>query len=454
MQELAKSENECEGLIMTINRDLYLNDLISRMYNGLVKVITGIRRCGKSYLVFKLFYDYLIKKGIPKERIITFAFDTDEDIDKLEKYHNDEPTKIYDKSNRIFLVNSKKFRAYINDLIIDDGPYYLLLDEIQLLDNFVGTLNSYLRKPNLDIYVTGSNSHLLSSDIITTFRGRGDQIKVYPLSFKEFYSAQKEIEFEKAYEDYTYYGGMPLILSMSSEKQKASYLSNLFTEIYIKDIVERNGIEDQDSFERLIDILASSIGSFTSPTNIENTFKSKSKIIYTRPTIKKHIGYLKDSFLIDEANRYDIKGRRYIKAKSKYYFSDIGLRNSRLNFREQDPAHIMENIIYNELKYRGYNIDVGSVEISEKNINQNYVRKQLEVDFVCYQESKKYYVQSVYSIEDIHKMEQEEKPLTNIRDYFKKIIVVRNNFKHYRKDNGILIIGLKEFLLDQNSLDL
>ena len=293
----------------------------------------------------------------------------------------------------------------------------------------------------------------MSSDIITTFRGRGDQIKLYPLSFEEFYNIPGNNNFDNAFEEYSYFGGMPLVVLMKLEKNKSEYLKNLFEEIYIKDIIERRGINNKDSFGRLINILASSIGSFTSPYNIENTFKSKLNKVYGHETIKNHIDYLKDSFLISEVNRYDVKGRKYIEAKQKYYFTDVGLRNARLNFREQEPPHIMENIIYNELIIRGYNVDVGVVEISEQNNNGNYVRKQLEVDFVCNFESKKYYIQSSYSLDSLDKIKQEEKSLLNIKDSFKKIIIVRDNFKYYRLDSGILIISLKDFLLNKNSLD-
>lgn len=438
---------------MEIERPSYLEQLISRMDNGLVKVITGLRRCGKSYLVFDIFYRYLLEQGVPRERIITFAFDTDEDIDRLEGFLPDEPTRIYDRSRRIYLVNSRKFRAYIDTLIDEENRYYLLLDEIQLLDNFPGTLNGYMRRKNLDIYVTGSNSRMLSSDIVTTFRGRGDQIQVYPLSIGEFMSA-KDLDFDRAYDEYSYYGGMPIVVSMSDERQKVSYLSNLFSEIYIKDIVERNGIVDQDSFERLIDILASSIGSYTSPTNIENTFRSRSGIPYGHVAIKRHIDCLKDSFLVSEAKRFDVRGRRYIDARSKYYFTDIGLRNVRLNFRELEPQPIMENIIYNELIYRGYAVDVASVPVSEKNAGGNYVKKQLEVDFIASRGGDRYYIQGAYSLPDRDKLLQETRPLTSIGDSFRKILVVKESFHRYRLDNGILVMSLRDFLMNPDSLNM
>ncbi len=323
-----------------------------------------------------------------------------------------------------------------------------------MLSNFTSTLNGFLSKGNYDVYVTGSNSKMLSSDIITSFRGRGDQIRIYPLSFEEYFSAFKEKDFDLAYEKYSYYGGMPLLLSMDNDKQKTAYLNNLFKEIYIKDIVERNGITNQDSFERLINVLASSIGSYTSPTNIENTFKSRNGVAYSHEAIKRHIEYLQDSFLISEVKRFDIKGRQHINAKAKYYFTDIGLRNARLNFVELEPPRIMENIIYNELLYRGYNVVIGTIPINEKNKNGNYVRKQLEVDFVATTSNKKYYIQCAYSIDIKEKLSQEEKSLTLIFDSFKKVIVVKDRFHYYYLDSGVLVISLKDFLTNRDSLDL
>jgi len=437
----AKKANE-----MNANRDRYLNELIVRKNNGFIKVITGIRRCGKSYLLNKIFYDYLIKSGIDKKHIIRFSFDTDEDIDKLDKYYPDEPTKIHEKWKNGFTVNSKKFRKYISDLTNDNDQFYLLLDEIQMLEDFVGTLNGFLRHPNFDTYVTGSNSRMLSSDIMTEFRGRGDRISMFPLSFKEFYQASN-MNFQDAYKYFSYYGGMPFLLSMSTEQQKSSYLKELFKEVYIKDIVERHGINDVGNFEKLIDVLASSIGSYNNYTKLENTFKSELNVIYSGDTIRNHIDYLEDAFLISHANRYDVKGKKYIKSNSKYYFTDIGLRNARLNFRQQEPTHIMENIIYNELLYRGYNVDVGIVEVIEKSQNNNSVRKQLEVDFIVQTENDKFYIQSAFSMPDSLKTHQEEKSLINIHDSFKKIIVVGDDIKSWKTDNGTVVISLKDFLL-------
>lgn len=432
---------------MEFKRDKYLNEIISKKNNNMIKVITGIRRCGKSYLLFNMYYKYLISIGINDKNIIRFAFDVDEDIDKLDKYYPNEETKIYDKKTRSFKVNSKKFRAYISDSTNDSDEFYLLLDEIQNLDNFVGTLNGFIKKNNFDTYVTGSNSRLLSTDIITEFRGRGDQIKIYPLSFREFYNSMN-LSFSDAYKTYAYFGGMPLVYKFKTDEQKAKYLKNLFEEVYTKDIVERNGIEDLDSFDRLIDLISSVIGSYTNPTNLENTFKSELKISYNHITIANHLKCLIDSFLIYEVLRYDIKGKKYLGAQYKYYFSDIGLRNARLNFRQQEQTHIMENIIYNELLYRGYNVDVGIVKINEKNKNGNNVKKQLEVDFIVNNSDERYYIQSAYAMSTNIKEQQERKSLININDSFKKIIIVNDNIKSYMTDEGIRIISLEDFLLD------
>ena len=317
-----------------IKRERYLNEIIDRKNNGLVKIITGIRRCGKSYILNKLFYNYLIENNVKKENIIRFAFDFDEDLDKLDKYFPNESTKIYESRKKSYVVNSKKFRAYINDVTNENDYFYLLLDEVQLLENFVGTLNGLLRHENYDVYVTGSNSKMLSTDIVTEFRGRGDQIKIFPLSFKEFYD-YVGLSFEESYKQYSTFGGMPLVLSYQKPEQKINYLKNLFDEIYFKDIYERNNIANKDSFETLINILASSIGSYTNASKLENSFKSELKIVYDHNTISKHIGYMKDSFLLNEAIRYDVKGKKYLKSIYKYYFTDLGLRNARLNFRQQ-----------------------------------------------------------------------------------------------------------------------
>lgn len=431
---------------MIINRDKYLNQIIQKKNNGLIKIITGLRRCGKSYLLNKLYRDYLISNNIDQNKIISFSFDSFDDVMKLDKYLPEEKTLKYDSKNN-YIVNPKKFILYINDLTNAIDSYYLLLDEIQLLDNFVMVLNGFLKRENYDVYVTGSNSKMLSSDIITEFRGRGDQIHLYPLSFKEFYNASS-LSFDKAYLEYQYYGGMPYLLNIESQEGKQAYLKNLFSEIYVKDITERNGIRDINSFEELLCLLSSSIGSYTSPTNLENTFKSVEKISYSHVAIKKHIQFIKDAFLLSEALRYDIKGKKYIGSKSKYYFTDIGLRNALINFRQTEPTHIMENIIYNELINRGYCVDVGVVEISEKNDNGNYVIKQLETDFICNKINEKIYIQSAYSMETIEKQIQEKKSLIKIKDNYRKIIIVKDSIKPYFTEEGIEVISLEDWLLN------
>ena len=431
---------------MIINRDKYLNQIIQKKNNGLIKIITGLSRCGKSYLLNNLYRDYLISNNINQNKIISFSFDSFDDVMKLDKYLPEEKTLKYDSKNN-YIVNPKKFILYINDLTNEIDSYYLLLDEIQLLDNFVMVLNGFLKRENFDVYVTGSNSKMLSSDIITEFRGRGDQIHLYPLSFKEFYNASS-LSFDKAYLEYQYYGGMPYLLNINSQEEKQAYLKNLFSEIYIKDITERNGIRDINSFEKLLCILSSSIGSYTSPTNLENTFKSVEKISYSHVAIKKHIQFIKDAFLLSEALRYDIKGKKYIGSKSKYYFTDIGLRNALINFRQTEPTHIMENIIYNELINRGYCVDVGVVEINEKNDNGNYVIKQLETDFICNKINEKIYIQSAYSMETIEKQIQEKKSLIKIKDNYRKIIIVKDSIKPYFTEEGIEVISLEDWLLN------
>jgi predicted AAA+ superfamily ATPase len=364
---------------------------------------------------------------------------------KLDKYMPNESTLIYDSKNN-YVVNSKKFILYISDLTKENKDYYLLLDEIQLLDNFVLALNGLLSHDNFDIYVTGSNSKMLSKDVITEFRGRGDQIHIYPLSFKEFYDSSN-LTFEEAYLEYQYYGGMPYLINLNNDERKQEYLKQLFSEIYIKDITERNGIKDIESFEKLLCVLSSSIGSYTNPTNLEKTFKSVENVVYGHVAIKNHIDYIKDAFLISEAKRYDIKGRKYIGSNSKYYFTDIGLRNALINFRQNEPTHIMENIIYNELLCRGYSVDVGIVEINIKNEKGNYVSKQLETDFICNKFNEKIYIQSAYSMESVDKQNQEKKSLINIKDNFRKVIIVKDNFKKFITEEGIEVISLKEWLL-------
>lgn len=431
---------------MGINRNLYLKKLIDREHNGLIKVITGLRRSGKSYLLNTIFRNHLIEKGVDPSQIISFAFDNMEDVMKLDEYYTERSTLLFDAKGN-YKVDSRKFYKYINDLTTKNQKYYLLLDEIQLLDNFVMTLNGFLTHDNFDVYVTGSNSKMLSKDIITEFRGRGDQIKMFPLSFKEYYSA-RNLSFEDAYYEYQYYGGMPYVLKLDGQERKKEYLKNLFTEIYIKDITERNNIKDTGSFEELLNVLSSSIGSYTNPTNLENTFKSKANITYNHETIRNHIEFIKDAFLISESKKYNIKGRKYINSNSKFYFTDIGLRNALINFRQDEPTHIMENIIYNELATRGYDIDVGIIESSEKNANGNYVQRQLETDFVCNNIDERIYIQSAYSMENIEKFKQEKRSLLQINDNFKKVIIVKDNIKDYMTEEGIKVMSLKNFLLE------
>ena len=411
-----------------IKRDVYLNKLISRKENGLIKIITGIRRCGKSYLLDPLFKNYLLESGVKEDHIIKLELDKEE--------------------NKKFR-DSHELNEYIKSLIKDKNMYYILLDEIQMVGGFESVLNSFLYERNLDVYVTGSNSKFLSSDIITEFRGRGDEIKVFPLSFSEYIESFKGDK-QDAWNEYVLYGGLPLIFSKKTDEEKSKYLKDLFDQTYIKDIVERNNIQRVDILDSIINILASSVGSLTNPQKMFNTFISNGEKEISLNTINSYIKYIEDSFIVNKSERYDVKGKKYIKTPQKYYFSDIGLRNARLNFRQQEENHIMENIIYNELIIRGYNVDVGVVEVRDENKN----RKQLEVDFVCNLGNKRYYVQSALNLDTREKTIQEERPLMNINDNFKKIIVVKDNMKHWMTEEGILVIGIQEFLLNKNSLDL
>ena len=410
-----------------IKRDVYLNKVINKKENGLIKIVTGIRRCGKSYLLDPMYKNYLLNNGVQEDHIIKLDLD--------------------ERRNNKYL-DPDVLDEYIRNLIKDEKMYYVILDEIQKVDDFESLLNGFLHISNLDIYVTGSNSKFLSSDIITEFRGRGDEIRVLPLSFSEFYSAYNGNKGE-AWNEYITYGGLPRILSYKTEEEKSEYLKKLFEQTYISDIVERNNIQRIDILDSLINILASSIGSLTNPKKLLDTFISNGIKDVSINTITSYINYLKDSFLISKAERYDVKGKKYIQTPYKYYFSDIGLRNCRLNFRQQEETHIMENIIYNELLYRGYNVDVGVVEIRNGDS-----KKQVEIDFVCNQYNKRYYIQSALSLVSREKTLQEERPLLNIPDNFKKIIVVKDNIKSWFTEEGILVIGLQEFLLNENSLNL
>ena len=413
-----------------IPRDNYLQKLIHRMNNGMIKVVTGIRRCGKSYLLFDIFYNYLVQNGVDKEHIISLQLDDRMNI----RYRNPD-----------FLCE------YVHSKIVDEKNYFILLDEVQYVNEFEDVLNSFLHIKNADVYVTGSNAKFLSSDIITEFRGRGDQIYLTPLSFKEFFDYSK-LDFDEAWNEYSMYGGMPYLLMCKTDQQKIQYLDSLFKETYIKDIVNRNAIRNTDVLEDVLNIVASSVGSLTNPNKLSNSFKTLKNINVAPNTIKEYLDYCIDSFLIQKAYRYDVKGKKYIDTPLKYYFTDIGLRNIRLGFRQQEETHIMENIIYNELITRGYQVDVGVVEISEKNENNNFVRKQLEVDFVCNLGYERIYIQSALNIDDIVKKEQEEKSLIKIYDNFRKIIVVKENIRKWKDENGILIIGLKEFLTCPESI--
>ena len=416
---------------MEIKRDAYLQQLIERKDNGMIKVITGIRRCGKSYLLFTIYKRHLLESGIDADHIIEIALDGIENED---------------------LRDPKACFKYIKDTMTDEGKYYLLLDEVQFMPRFEEVLNSLLRVSNIDVYVTGSNSKFLSSDIVTEFRGRGDEIRIYPLSFAEFYSAYNG-EYEDAWDDYMIYGGLPQVVGFQSERQKADYLRNIFANVYLKDVIERNKIQNVDEIGILVDVLASDIGAPTNPSKIANTFASERQITYTNKTISNHIDYLADAFLISKASRYDIKGRKYIGANLKYYFTDLGLRNARLNFRQQEPTHIMENIVYNELLIRGYNVDVGVVEIFDKDKEGKRVRKQLEVDFVVNQGNQRYYIQVAYDMTSEEKQTQEFNSLRNIPDSFKKIVIVNGSKKPWRNEDGFVVMGMKYFLLNAHSLE-
>jgi predicted AAA+ superfamily ATPase len=406
--------------------------LIESRQNGFIKVITGIRRCGKSYLLNVLFYHYLLDNGVADDHIIR--------VDLEDRMNKD-------------LRNPDAMLHYVHSRIQDSDLYYIIIDEVQLMDEFVDVLNSFRHIENADTYVTGSNSHFLSSDIPTEFRGRGETIHVYPLSFSEFYSATGGDK-QDAWREYFTYGGLPLIQSFDTEQKKINYLKDLFETVYLADIIERHNIKNDQEMRELVLILASSIGSPCNPTKLSNTFKSVKNVIIGSQTIAKYLSCLLESFLLNRAIRYDIKGKKYINTLTKYYFTDIGLRNAVLDMRQQEETHIMENIIYNELITRGYRVDVGMVEIRKHNKDGKWTRTQLEVDFIANQGSKKYYVQSALSIPDREKEIQESRSLTNINDSFKKVIIVKDHIMPRRNEEGILTIGLFDFLLKEDSLDL
>lgn len=416
---------------MIIQRPYYLNQLIAAQGNGLIKIVTGLRRCGKSYLLFNIFTDFLHGIGVDEDHIIK--------ID-LEDIRN------RDFKDPIALVN------HIDGRMTDRKRYYILLDEVQNVVDFEDVLNSYLKIENADVYVTGSNSKFLSSDIVTEFRGRGDEIHMYPLSFSEYYSAVGGDKGD-AWKDYFTYGGLPHILQLDSHIKKASYLRNLYETVYRKDLAEREGIVKVKEFDELVKTIASSIGSPCNPTKLSNTFKSEEKSDLSPQTIRTYLGYLINAFIIEKAERYDVKGKKYINTLSKYYMTDVGIRNALLDFRQQEETHIMENIIYNELKIRGFSVDVGVVEVKGKNSQEEWYRRQFEVDFVANQGYKRYYIQSALAIPDKSKLEQESASLRNISDDFKKIIIVKEYINPWYTENGILVIGLFDFLLNPSGLE-
>lgn len=431
---------------MQIKRDFYLQKLIDRKHNQMIKVITGIRRCGKSYLLNTLFYQHLLSEGIAEDHIIRFAFDSADDLVLIGE-------SLINIEQRNRKVDPEKFMAYIRSKVADSDMYYLLLDEVQLLDCFESVLNGYLRKDNVDVFVTGSNAKFLSSDIITEFEGRGDEVHMYPLSFAEFMSVYSGDKYE-GFSEYMLYGGIPLVVLRQKMEDKAALLKNLFSEIYVRDIAKRNKVKNIGELEDLLNVLSSSIGSLTNPEKLKNTFRSVKKSRITANTIKKYLSHLEDSFLVESADRYDIKGRSYIETPKKYYFSDLGLRNARINFRQFEQTHAMENAIYNELRMRGYSVDVGVITVSEKDSNGKSVRKQLEVDFVCNLGSKRYYIQSAYSLPDEEKRQQEIRPFRKIDDSFKKIVITKDIVPAYYDENGVLTINVYEFLLDLSSIEM
>lgn len=416
---------------MEIKRNRYLNTLISKKHNGLIKVITGMRRCGKSYLLFTLFKEHLLSDGIDEDHIIEIAFDAFEN----KKYRD--PDVLY---------------PYLKEQIKDDAMYYVLLDEVQLLGEFESILNSLIRMKNVDVYVTGSNARFLSKDVITEFRGRGDEVHMYPLSFAEFMSVYPGTK-QDGWNEYMLYGGIPLVLEFTMPDQKIAFLKSLFEETYISDIVGRHNIRNKAELEELLNILSSAIGSLTNPQKLSATFQTVKKKKISNSTIKRYIDYLCDSFLIDSAIRYDVKGKKYIDTPVKYYFTDMGLRNARLNFRQIEETHSMENIIFNELKMRGFNVDVGVIMQYETNEKGANIRKQLEIDFVCNQGSKRYYIQSAYAIPNQAKMEQEQRSLMLTGDFFKRIIITKDTPAPYYNESGVLIMSVYDFLLNENSLN-
>lgn len=416
---------------MHINRDFYLKKLISREKNGLIKVITGVRRCGKSYLLFNIFHDYLVEKGVDLSHIIEIALD--------------------DRSN-LKLRDPDAMLAYVKDQIVDGQNYYIILDEVQLLGEFEDVLNSFLHIKNADVYVTGSNSRFLSSDAITEFRGRGDEIHIYPLNFREYQSVYDGSK-EEAWDEYVMYGGLPFVLYRNTPEEKEEYLLSLFRTVYLSDIIERHHVRNKEELDELTNILASATGSLTNSVKLSKTFKSVKNKAVSSVTLKKYADYLEDAFLISRAERYDIKGKKYINSLVKYYFEDVGIRNARLGFRQVEENHLMENIIYNELRNRGYHVDVGVVEAYGKDAAGKTIRKQYEIDFVASRGSQKYYLQSAFAMNTPEKIQQEQNSLLHVNDHFKKMIIVRDRMKPRRNEQGIVTVGILNFLLDENSLD-
>ena len=417
---------------MEIRRDRYLERLIAHKGNGRVKIVTGIRRCGKSYLLFQLFKRHLIETGVKPNHIIEIQLE--------------------DRSNKE-LRNPDACLAFIKKQIKDQKPYYLLIDEVQLMDEFEDVLNSCLHIENLDTYVTGSNSKFLSKDIITEFRGRGDEMYLRPLSFKEYRTIQPDKPFDDVWTEYMTFGGLPYCALLPSREDKADYLKRLFDEVFLRDIIERNRVQNDAQLESLLNVISSAVGSLTNPKKLEDTFISSGTGKLSAVTIKQYLDYLCDAFMIEQAERYDIKGKRYISTPYKYYFTDTGLRNARLNFRQLEETHLMENVMYNELCLRGYSVDVGVVEIYERQEDGKSVRKQIEVDFVCNKADERVYVQSAFSIPTTEKRQQEERPLVNVGDGFRKVVVTKDNVIRHNDENGILIMSLQEFLMDERALE-
>ena len=416
---------------MEIKRDRYLNALISKKHNGLIKVVTGLRRCGKSYLLFSLFKEHLLSEGIDEAHIIEIAFDA------FENKRLCDPDVLY---------------PHLQERIMGDGMYYVLLDEVQLLGEFEAVLNSLIRMKNVDVYVTGSNARFLSKDVITEFRGRGDEIRMHPLNFAEFMSVYNGTK-QDGWNEYMFYGGLPLVLNFTTAEQKIAFLKSLFEETYISDIIGRHNIRNKAELEDILNILSSAIGSLTNPEKLSATFKSVKKKSISNSTIKRYIDYLCDSFLIDSAMRYDVKGKKYMDTPLKYYFTDMGLRNARLNFRQLEETHSMENIIFNELKVRGFNVDVGVIVQNDRNEKGGSIRRQLEIDFVCNKGSKRYYIQSAYALPDAAKMEQEQRSLMLTGDFFKRMIVTKDTLAPHYNEKGVLLMNVCDFLLDENSLE-